>query len=164
MRLLILGAGGYGRTVAEAAELAGGFDRVGFLDDASANALGPCGDYARWTGEFTHAYAAFGDCRLRAEWLGRLAEAGYALPVIVHPRAYVSPSAHLEDGAVVLALAAVGANARVERGGIVNMSSVVDHDAVVGDCAHVAPGAIVKAGARVAPRTKLESGCVAART
>ncbi len=164
MRLLILGAGGYGRTVAEAARMTGTFDQIGFLDDAAENALGPCRDFARYTGEYDCAYAAFGDCALRAAWLGRLAGAGYRLPVIVHPRAYVSPAARLEPGAVVLALAAVGANAQIGRGAIVNMSSVVDHDAVVGECAHVAPGAIVKAGARIAPLAKLESGCVAARS
>lgn len=162
-RLLILGAGGYGRTVAEAA-LAAGFDETAFLDDKAPGALGACADCARFAGEFEYAYAAFGDCALRAAWLGRLEAAGFCLPVIVHPRAYVSPSAHLSEGAVILALAAVGASARVERGAIVNMSSIVDHDAVVGDCAHVAPGAVVKAGASVAPRTKLDSGCVAART
>ena len=38
-KLLILGAGGYGRTVAEAA--AGQFETA-FLDDASPLALAPC--------------------------------------------------------------------------------------------------------------------------
>lgn len=161
-RLLILGAGGYGRTVAEAAAAAG-FDETAFLDDRAPGALGVCADYARFAHEYAYAYAAFGDCALRAAWLDRLAAAGFRLPVIAHPRAYVSPSARLGEGVVVLALAAVGANAQIGRGAIVNMSCVVDHDAVVGDCAHVAPGAIVKAGASVAPLTKLESGSVAAR-
>ena len=42
-KLLILGAGGYGRTVAEAA--AGQFETA-FLDDASPLALAPCARYA----------------------------------------------------------------------------------------------------------------------
>lgn len=163
MRLLILGAGGYGRTVAEAAQQAGLFEEIAFLDDAAPAALAPCGEYLRYTGQYSHAYAAFGDNALRARWLERLAEAGFSLPVIVHPRAYVSPSAQIDEGVVVLAMASVGAGAHLERGAIVNMSSVVDHDAVVGACAHIAPGAIVKAGVCVAPQTKLESGLVALR-
>ena len=42
-RLLVVGAGGHGRSVAEAAELSGQFEVVGFLDDslpAGATALG----------------------------------------------------------------------------------------------------------------------------
>ena len=47
-RLLILGAGGYGRTVAQAA--AGMFEEIAFLDDQAAAALGPCVDYEKWKG------------------------------------------------------------------------------------------------------------------
>ena len=159
-RLLILGAGGYGTTIVEAAAQSGEYEAIAFLDDAAPGVLGVCGDYRNYTGRFTHAYAAFGNNMLRGEWLFRLEQAGYALPVLVHPRAYVSPSAHLEPGTVVLALAAVGARAFLERGAIVNMGAIVDHDARVGACAHIAPGAVVKAGARVAPQDKAESGTV----
>jgi hypothetical protein len=34
-RLLVLGAGGHGHSVAEAADLSGQFEVVGFLDDAT---------------------------------------------------------------------------------------------------------------------------------
>ena len=43
-KLLILGAGGYGRTLADA--MSPGFDAVAFLDDRPGDGvLGPCGDY-----------------------------------------------------------------------------------------------------------------------
>ena len=51
-KLLILGAGGYGRTVAEAA--AGQFETA-FLDDASPLALAPCARYAELS--LIHIYA-----------------------------------------------------------------------------------------------------------
>lgn len=162
-RLLILGAGGYGKTVAEAAEQSGAFGEIAFLDDAAPGVLGKCEGYAAFAGRFSHAYAAFGNNALRAVWLDRLEQAGFALPVIVHPRAYVSPSAQMSPGAVVLALAAVGASAVLERGVIVNMGAIVDHDARVEACAHIAPGAIVKASVHVDPQIKLESGTVAVR-
>ncbi len=163
--LLILGAGGYGHTVAEAARAMGRFGRTVFLDDGQTGSeiLGPCADYARLFGEFRFAYPAFGANTLRAEWLERLERAGYTLPVLVHPRAYVSPSAALSPGAVVLALAAVGARASVARGAIVNMGAIADHDCVIGACAHLAPGAIVKAGGSVPAQVKVESGRVAER-
>ena len=146
--LIILGAGGYGRTAAETARAMGVFGRVAFLDDGctGTDILGPCTDYIRFAGEFRWAYPAFGANALRAAWLEKLAAAGYSLPALVHPRAYVSPTADIRPGAVVLALAAVGACAVVEQGAIVNMGAIADHDCVVGACAHLAPGAIVKAG------------------
>lgn len=163
--LLILGAGGYGRTVEETARAMGCFGRVAFLDDGQTGAdiLGPCAEYARFLAEFRFAYPAFGANGLRAEWLDRLERAGYALPTLTHPRAFVSPSARLAPGSAVLALAAVGTRAEVARGAIVNLGAIVDHDCVVGACAHLAPGAIVKAGNAVPARRKVESGCVIER-
>ena len=163
--LLILGAGGYGRTVEEAARAMGRFGRVAFLDDGQTGEgiLGPCADYARFLAEFRFAYPAFGANGLRAEWLGRLEEAGYTLPVLTHPRAFVSPSARLAPGAAVLALAAVGTRAEIARGAIVNLGAIADHDCVIGVCAHLAPGAIVKAGNTVPACMKVESGRVIER-
>ena len=134
--LIILGAGGYGRTAAETARAMGVFGRVAFLDDGctGTDILGPCTDYIHFAGKFRWAYPAFGANALRAAWLEKLAAAGYSLPALVHPRAYVSPTADIRPGAVVLALAAVGACAVVEQGAIVNMGAIADHDCVVGAC------------------------------
>ena len=160
-RLLILGAGGYGRTVAQAA--AGMFEEIAFLDDQAAAALGPCVDYEKWKGIYQYAYPAFGSNELRKKWLDVLEQAGFSLPVIVHPRAWVSPSAVMEPGSVVLAMACVGADSRVCRGAIINMGALIDHDCVVGACVHAAPGAVVKAGNHLEPGEKVESGEVRER-
>lgn len=161
--LLILGAGGYGRTVAEA--VAGQFDEICFLDDGGAapGVLGPCADYLAYPGRFAYAYPAFGSNDLRGTWLQKLTEAGYRLPRIVHPRAYVSPSATVEEGAAVLAMACIGSRTMVRRGAVVNLGAIVDHDCTVSFCVHLAPGAVVKAGNLLAPMTKVESGQVVER-
>ena len=48
MRLIILGAGGYGRTVADVAAQTGDYDEIRFLDDNSqtADIIGKCADFA----------------------------------------------------------------------------------------------------------------------
>ena len=61
MRLVILGARGYGRTVADLAEQTGRYESVAFLDDRSPEALGPCGDFESHVGPHTCFYAAFGN-------------------------------------------------------------------------------------------------------
>ena len=57
---------------------------------------------------------------------------GARLGVVVHPRAYVSPSAQLAPGCMVLAGAVVNADAQLEREVLVNSCAVVDHDALCG--------------------------------
>ncbi|MEG1873173.1 MAG: hypothetical protein RR194_03925 [Ruthenibacterium sp.] len=162
-KLLILGAGGYGRTLCETAQALGIFEEIAFLDDRAQGALGVCADYARYAGEYACAYPAFGENALRMAWLSKLATAGYRVPALVHPRAFVSPSATVEDGAVVLANAAVGCGTVLRAGCIVNMGALVDHDCVIGCGAHLAPGVVVKAGNTVADGAKLESGTVLLR-
>lgn len=161
--LLILGAGGYGRTVLETAQMLTSFDRIAFLDDKAEQAIGCCASYAQQLPFFAYAYPAFGDNTLRLAWMERLAAAGFRLPTILHPRAWVSPSATVEQGAVVLANAVVSAGAVVRTGCIVNIGALLDHDSVLERGVHLAPGAVVKAGNTVAHGTKVESGTVVLR-
>lgn len=65
---------------------------------------------------------------------------GLRLPVLIHPNAFVSPTAHLGDGTVVLAGAVVSAYAQIGELCIINTRASVDHDCQIGDCVHIAPG------------------------
>lgn len=163
--LLILGAGGYGQTVRETALLCGTYGEIAFLDDADPAALDVCGAYAgeAMRARFGAAYPAFGANRLRVEWLARLREAGYAIPTLIHPMAFVSPSAQLGRGVTVLAQAAVGARCALGDGCLVNMGALLDHDCVLANGVHLAPGAVVKAGNRIDAYEKIESGTVLER-
>jgi len=68
---------------------------------------------------------------------------------VIHATAWVSPTATLEPGAVVLAHAAVNAGAHVGRHVIVNSAAVVEHDVDLGHGSHVAPGAVIGGGTHI---------------
>jgi sugar O-acyltransferase (sialic acid O-acetyltransferase NeuD family) len=87
-----------------------------------------------------NALVAVGDNRVRQRLTAQLIALGYALPAVVSAEAFVSETATLGDGAVVMHRAVVGPFSRIGRGAIVNTSASVDHDCVIGDFAHVAPG------------------------
>jgi acetyltransferase EpsM len=72
-----------------------------------------------------------------------------AWATVIHPRAWVSPSAAVEPGTVVLAGAIVNAGARLGPHAIVNSGAIVEHDVVVGAHAHVAPRAVIGGGATI---------------
>lgn len=159
-RVLILGRGGFGTQLAELLVHSGRYTEALFLDDNAPNAAGKLADLARpdLLAACPDAFAALGNNPLRLQLLRRLAEAGYALPVFVHPAAFVTPSAQLGAGTVVLPFCFVGARVRTGQGCILNAGAVIDHDAVLGDAVHAAPGAIVKAGVHLDACTKVESG------
>ena len=122
MQLIILGAGGYGRTVADVAAQTGAYSEMFFLDDNSTapDVLGKCAEFVRFRDGQTAFYPAFGNNESRLAWLSRLREAGCAIPTIIHPTAYVSPTAQVEPGTVILPHAVVNTNCTVKSGCIVN--------------------------------------------
>lgn len=160
MKLLILGAGGYGRTVADVAQQLHQFERIAFLDDTKSGPgfLGKCEEYPMFCDENTAIYPAFGDNAIRMYWVERLMNEGIPVPTMVHPAAYVSPKASLGIGTVVLPMAVVNTGARVGNGCIVNIGALADHDTVLENGTHLAPGAIVKAGNRIPAGSKVKSG------
>ena len=160
MKLLILGSGGYGRTVADVAKQLGTFEKIAFLDDTKSGGgiLGACEEYAMFCDENTAVYPAFGNNALRMEWLEVLMEEGIAVPTLVHPDAYVSPTATICAGTVVLPKAVVNTGVTVGMGCIINIGALIDHDSIIENGVHLAPGAIVKAENRIAEYSKIDSG------
>jgi sugar O-acyltransferase (sialic acid O-acetyltransferase NeuD family) len=153
-RLLVVGVGGHGRSVAEAAELSGQFEVVGFLDDAApvgervldSHVLGPVVGMGEHRSVADQAVVAIGNNAVREKLMQLLTEAGYAMATVVHPRAFVSPTALVGEGAAIMAGAIVGTEARLGVGSIVNCGAVVDHHATVEDFGHLGVNASMAGG------------------
>lgn len=155
-KLLILGAGGHGKVVAETAELMDVWSKISFLDDNKKNVLGKCSDYIKLVEEYKYAIPAFGDNTQRKDWIARLEKAGYILPVIIHPNAYISKSAEICPGTVVLANAVVNADTGIGKGCIINIGALVDHDSEIGECVHIKAGVTVRSMSRIENLSTLE--------
>lgn len=158
MKLLILGAGGFGQTVADLAEQSGGYEKICFLDDSSnaENVIGKCSDYIKhkeWV-----IYPAFGNNEMRLSWIERLVNEDFSVPTLIHATAYVSPKAKIDYGSVILPNAVINTNCVVEKGCIINCGAIIDHGCVIEQGCHICLGAIVKAENRIAKYTKIEAG------
>lgn len=160
MRLVIIGAGGYGRTVADVARQSGRYEEILFLDDSSELAAGKCEAFEGFSNGNTEMIPAFGNNELRLKWLNRLAQAGVHSPTLIHSTAYVSPEAEVEPGCVILPKAVVNTSCRIHRGCIINLGAIIDHGCIVEEGVHVCPGAIIKAENRVPGCLKIEAGQV----
>lgn len=153
-RLLVVGAGGHGRSVADAAELPGQFEVVGFLDDAlpagksvlNVAVLGPMVNMGHHRAAADQAIVAIGNNTVREKLMQQLASTGFVHATVIHPRAIVSPSAVLSEGSAVMAGAIVGTEVRLGVGSIVNCGAVVDHHAIVEDFGHLGVNASMAGG------------------
>lgn len=76
----------------------------------------------------------------------------------IHPSAWISPTAILEEGTVVMGGAVLNADVRVGKHVIVNTSCSIDHDSQVDDFVHVSPGATLCGGVTVGEGTHIGAG------
>ena len=114
--LLILGAGGHAKVVAETNICFRYTSSLSFLDDRFSDSdfipslLGwpVIGNLAQSLqpdlhGKFDIAAVALGDSSTRLLWIDRLLASGYSLPPLIHPSACVSSSASIGPGSVIFA-------------------------------------------------------------
>lgn len=169
MKLIILGAGGHGQSVAEAAELSHKYDEILFLDDAwpklkvvaGWKVVGAIGDFTQYAVEGSVAFVAVGNNTLRKTWTALVLESPIELINIIHPTAFVSPRAQLSRGIAVMAGAIVGTSARVGDGCIINANSTLDHDAQMDEYSHLGVGVHIAGGVKVGKQVFLQAGSCA---
>ncbi|HEV2720210.1 MAG TPA: acetyltransferase [Thermoanaerobaculia bacterium] len=147
--LLIWGASGHARVVADIVRLEGAYEIAGFIDDAPerAGVLGGREVLADFRG--AHLIVAFGDNEGRVAAARFAIESGLHLATAIHPSAVVAASARIGAGTVVAANAVVNPGADVGENSIINTGATVDHDCVLGEGVHVSPGAHLAGGVRV---------------
>ena len=142
-KVVIIGAGGHGRVVADIAEACG--DTVlGFLDDSNTinnkvNVIGTSADAIKYCGSETELFVAIGNCKVREKIMNSLPDAKWY--TAIHPSAVISPSAVIGEGTCVMPNAVVNNSAVIGKGVIVNTCASVDHDDIIGDYVHIACGA-----------------------
>ena len=161
-RLVLLGAGGFAKTLADVVAQTNTYQEIIFLDDnpKAKNTSGSCADYVKFKNADTVMYPAFGNNEIRLNWLNIFEREHIEVPNFIHPLAYVSPTAVLGKATVVLPQAVVNTNCRLARGCIVNCGAVLDHDCVLEEGVHLCIGALVKAENRLPAKLKVEAGQV----
>ena len=165
--LLIIGAGGNGRVIADLASNSARWDRIEFLDDdpevASSSTefpvIGGCDEFESLASRFDGVVIGFGDNRTRSQWHERVRAHGCPLPCIIAPSATVSDRCSTGPGCVVMPQAVVNVGAVLGACVLINTAATVDHDCVLGDSVHVSPGANLGGEVRVGPRSWLGIGC-----
>ncbi|MBD1390507.1 acetyltransferase [Neiella sp. HB171785] len=147
-RLVILGAGGHGKVVADVAQLSQDYDKLLFLDDAFERigecaglpVAGPLSDFSRYINEHTHFFVAMGSCAGRQSWLQQLLAAKAQLATLIHPTAIIAHSVVIESGVLICAGAIINPDSKIGLGVIINTGATIDHDCVIGAYSHVCPG------------------------
>lgn len=158
--LLIVGAGQYGYVAKETAEAMNYFDKISFIDNNFSLAIGRMEEVETFACDYANAFVAIGNAQVRLQVLSQLRALGYQLVTLIHPRAYVSPSAKIGQGSIVEPNAVVHANTSIGSGCLISAGAVINHNALLEEGCHIDCNATVAARSIVKAGTKVECGQV----
>ena len=165
--LLIIGAGGLGQVVAESAQMSGRYTKIAFLDDSPTddkarlyNIIGSTHDAGMFVGRFIYAIPAFGSNEKRYELMKYLKSCGFKIPRIIHPTAYISPTAAIGDGTIIRPMVGISREVVIEECCLINMGAMIDHRCHIGRCTHIPMGAVVRGEITIPPMSQFEPNSV----
>lgn len=145
-KLLIIGAGGHGKVVADIALKMKRWKEVSFLDNKSniepfmnCHVIDKSSEAIRYIKDYD-IIVAVGNNAVREKILTSLENEGASIPVLIHPRAVIGEQVEIGNGTVVMAGVVINCSTRIGRGCIINTSSSIDHDNKVEDYVHISPG------------------------
>ena len=155
-RLIIIGASGHGKVVADIA-LLNGYKDIVFLDDdesikecAGFSVIGKTAEAVNMSGD---KIVANGDAKIR-ERMQQLIQT----VTLIHPNAIISRRVEIGEGTVIMAGAIVNSDARIGKGCIINTDTSIDHDCIVEDYVHVAVGAHLCGAVKIGHGTWVGAG------
>jgi len=168
--LIIYGGGGHCKSLIDLIRAEGVWRIVGIVDDHLAAGSDVMGVPVLGGGErlgllrergiryAVNAVGGIGDITPRLEVFDKLRNAGFAIPTVIHPRAYVEPSAAIEEGCQVFFNAYVGSEASVGFGSIINTGAILSHDCKLGMYVNISPGAILAGAVNIGERVLVGMG------
>ncbi len=157
-KLVIIGAGGHGRVVADIARLRG-YKEICFLDDDIKNplAVGKVDDYVNHIAD-SEFFVAVGNNIIREKISVEISEKGGIIANLIHPSAVIANDVKSGRGIAVMAGAVVNTGAEIGDGCILNTACSVDHDCKIGKFVHVSVGAHLAGTVNVGDRTFICAG------
>ena len=161
-RLILIGASGHGKVVADIAKKIG-YTEIYFLDDNDA--VKECGGYkvigkSDNVSDYTDCdfIVSIGNSSIRENIQKALEDKGLPVVSLIHPNAVIGENVEIGIGTVVMAGAVVNSGTRIGKGCIINTSSSVDHDCIIEDFVHVSVGVHIAGTVRVGMSTWIGAG------
>jgi sugar O-acyltransferase (sialic acid O-acetyltransferase NeuD family) len=155
-RLIIIGASGHGKVIADIA-LLNGYSDIVFLDDNEN--VSECVGFPI-VGKTADAKFMDGDkiVAIGNEEVREKIQSSIKTVTLIHPSAVIGRRVKIGEGSVVMAGAVINSDTIIGRGCIINTCSSVDHDCIIGDYVHVAVGAHISGTVHVGNGTWIGAG------
>lgn len=165
-KLLIIGASGHGKVVADIALKMNRWREIAFLDDDESiktsmgiEVIGKSADAFKHMKDF-EIFVGIGNNVTREKIQKKLEYEGVSIPILIHPESVIGEQVELGIGTVVMARAVINCSTRIGKGSIINTGATIDHDNLIEDYVHIAPGVHTAGTVKVGKGTWLGIGSV----
>ncbi len=145
-KLIIIGASGHGKVVADIAIKMNKWQSVAFLDDDESiktsiglEVIGKTADAFTYKDE-ADFFVAIGSNATRENIQEKLIDEGLNVVSLIHPSAVIGTDVEIGIGTAVMAGVVINSSTKIGKGCIINTSSSIDHDNVIGNYCHISPG------------------------
>lgn len=164
--LIIIGASGHGKVLADIAIKMQKWKKISFLDDdpniteiLGCQVIGPSSDAPHYK-EQADFIVGIGDNEIRANIQKELMEAGFSITTLIHPSAIIATDVEVGKGTVIMAGVVVNSSTRIRNGVIINTSASVDHDNVIEDFVHLSPGVRTAGSVKIEKKSWIGIGSI----
>lgn len=145
--LLVIGAGGHGKVVADIALSTGKWNHIAFLDDnrkcvesLGIEVIGKFSDIFDKINDY-EVIVGIGDNELRSKIQIQLRETNAKIATLVHPSSIIGTDVTIGEGTVIMAGTVINCCTSIAKGCIINTGATIDHDCTIEDYVHIGPGA-----------------------
>jgi sugar O-acyltransferase (sialic acid O-acetyltransferase NeuD family) len=165
-KLIIIGASGHGKVVADIAIKMNMWQNIAFLDDDASiktsmglEVIGKTADAFVYKDE-ADFFVAIGNNATRKKVQEKLEEEGMSVVKLIHPSAVIGTDVEIGMGTAVMAGVVINSSSRIGNGCILNTNSSLDHDNVIENYVHISPGVRTAGSVSIGKGTWLGIGSI----
>ncbi len=170
-KIVLIGAGGHGKSCVEAIESSNEYVVEGFIDSnpdlkeiSGYPVLGPDERIGQLAAEkdifFLISVGQIKSSEQRKKIYDHIVRAGGKFATVISSNAIVSQRSTIGEGSIIMQQALINAGSSIGKNTIINNKCLIEHDCIIGDHNHISTGAIINGNCQLGNNVFVGSGSV----
>jgi sugar O-acyltransferase (sialic acid O-acetyltransferase NeuD family) len=159
-KIILIGGGGHCKSVIDVIEQEARFEIAGIIDKPELlgskilgyPVIGNDFDLENLAKKYQNALVTVGQIKsalARIKLYDLAIKAGFTLPSIVSPNAYISKHSKIGNGTIIMGNVIVNANVSIGDNCIINSKALIEHDCLISSHCHISTNAIINGGVTI---------------
>ena len=159
-KIILIGGGGHCKSVIDVIEQEARFEIAGIIDKPELlgskilgyTVIGNDFNLDSLAKKYKNAIITVGQLKsvlVRIKLYDLAIKAGFTLPSIVSPNAYISKHSKIGNGTIIMGNVIVNANTSIGDNCIINSKALIEHDCLISSHCHISTNAIINGGVKI---------------